>query len=50
MNYWAESGCPKSKLVMGMPLYGQSFTLTNAKDNGLNAAARDGGTTGVATR
>lgn len=50
MNYWHESGCPKSKLVMGMPLYGQSFTLTNAKDNGLNAAARDGGTAGIATR
>ena len=50
MNYWVESGAPKSKLVMGMPLYGQSFTLTNAKDHGLNAAARDGGTAGVATR
>ena len=50
MNYWVESGAPKSKLVMGMPLYGQSFTLTNAKEHGLNAAARDGGTAGVATR
>ena len=50
MNYWVESGCPKSKLVMGMPLYGQSFTLTKAEDHGLNAAAKSGGTAGVATR
>ena len=42
MNYWVESGAPKKKLVMGMPLYGQSFTLTKAENHGLNAAARDG--------
>jgi len=50
MNYWHESGCPKSKLVMGMPLYGQSFTLASAADNKLNAPARSGGAAGPATR
>merc|ERR1711973_397348 len=43
MNYWHESGCPKNKLVMGMPLYGQSFTLTKSSENGLNAPAKGGG-------
>jgi len=50
MNYWIESGAPPKKLVMGMPLYGQSFTLSNKKENGLNAPARDGGAAGPATR
>jgi len=50
MNYWIESGAPANKLVMGMPLYGQSFTLTNKKENGLNAPSRGGGAAGPATR
>jgi len=50
MNYWIQSGAPKKKLVMGMPLYGQSFTLNKVEENGLNAPARGGGNQGVATR
>merc|ERR1711892_1200864 len=50
MNYWIESGAPASKLVMGIPLYGQSFTLTNKEENGLNSPAKSGGKAGPATR
>jgi len=50
MNYWIESGAPPSKLVMGMPLYGQSFTLNDKSEHGLNAPARGGGSAGPATR
>lgn len=35
---------------MGMPLYGQSFTLNDPLVNGLNAPARTGGTAGPFTR
>ena len=27
MHYWVEKGADKAKLVMGMPMYGQSFSL-----------------------
>merc|ERR1711892_452391 len=33
-----------------MQLYGQSFTLTNKEENGLNAPAKSGGKAGPATR
>lgn len=45
-----EQGAPARKLVMGMPLYGQAFTLSDAKNHGLNARAPGPGTAGEFTR
>ena len=50
MDYWLSEGLRPEKLVLGMPMYGQSFTLDNAADNGLNAASSGGGTAGQFTR
>ncbi|EDW76228.2 uncharacterized protein Dwil_GK14769 [Drosophila willistoni] len=50
LNYWIEKGAPSRKIVMGMPLYGQSFTLENANNNGLNAKAPGPGQAGEFTR
>ncbi|KAL5281574.1 Cht3 family protein [Megaselia abdita] len=50
LNYWIEKGAPSRKIVMGMPLYGQSFSLENTFNNGLNAKAPGPGTAGEFTR
>ncbi|XP_037807480.1 probable chitinase 10 [Lucilia sericata] len=50
LNYWIEKGAPSRKIVMGMPLYGQSFTLENTRNNGLNAKAPGPGKAGEFTR
>ncbi|KAH8272148.1 hypothetical protein KR018_004032, partial [Drosophila ironensis] len=50
LNYWIEKGAPSRKIVMGMPLYGQSFTLENTSNNGLNARAPGPGQSGEFTR
>lgn len=50
INYWIELGAPPKKLVMGMPLYGQSFQLENTNNHGLNARAPGPGQAGEFTR
>lgn len=49
MNYWLSLGAPANKLVMGLPTYGQSFTLENVKNNGLNAISTGPGKAGYVT-
>ncbi|KAF5303798.1 hypothetical protein FQR65_LT08134 [Abscondita terminalis] len=50
INYWISSGASRRKIVLGMPLYGQSFQLENAANNGLNAKAPGPGQAGEFTR
>ena len=39
-----------SRLVLGIPLYGQSFTLASSAQHGLNSPAVSGGDSGEFTR
>lgn len=36
VNYWLAKGAPANKLVLGMPMYGQTFTLSDRSRNHLN--------------
>ncbi|XP_070854530.1 probable chitinase 10 [Drosophila suzukii] len=50
LSYWIEKGAPSRKIVMGIPLYGQSFTLESANNSCLNAKASGPGQAGEFTR
>lgn len=50
VHYWIEQGADRKKLVLGMPMYGQSFSLADVKDTGLNAPTYGGGEAGEETR
>nr|XP_023029163.1 probable chitinase 10 isoform X2 [Leptinotarsa decemlineata] len=50
IHYWIEKGADRRKLVMGMPMYGQSFSLADNDKNGLNVATYGGGEAGEETR
>lgn len=49
MHYWLKAGAPKEKLVLGMPLYGQTFTLADAGDVKLGAPTSGPGEPGPNT-
>lgn len=49
-HYWMSRGAPSTMLVMGVPSYGQSFTLKNAQQNGLNAPTTGPGKGGPLTQ
>ncbi len=42
MDYYVQKGADKSKLVMGIPTYGQAFTLSDPSNHGLNAKGTKG--------
>ncbi len=49
-NYWVAGGCPKKKLVIGMPTYGRNNKLTNPANHGLYAPAKGPGPAGRYTQ
>lgn len=50
INYWIEKGGNSRQIVLGFPLYGQSFTLSNPDVHGLNAPSSGPGEAGPFTR
>ncbi|KAF2880907.1 hypothetical protein ILUMI_25265 [Ignelater luminosus] len=49
INAWIENGAEPEKLVLGVGVYGRSFTLDNAENNGINAPANQPGRPGPYT-
>lgn len=46
VRYWLANGCPREKLILGIPTYGRTFTLGNAVNNGVGAFAIGPGSIG----
>jgi chitinase len=46
VNYWVQRGAERSKLVLGVPMYGRSFQLSQPGNNNLGAPASGPGNAG----
>lgn len=40
MQLWVDEGCPKDKLIVGVPFYGRTYTLGSPQNNGLRAGIK----------
>ncbi|XP_004088975.1 chitotriosidase-1 isoform X2 [Nomascus leucogenys] len=50
VQLWLQKGTPASKLILGMPTYGRSFTLASSSDTRVGAPATGSGTPGPFTK
>jgi len=49
VNQWLDGGVPPSKLLIGIPMYGRTYTLVNPEDHGIGAPISGNGAPGSLT-
>lgn len=49
VKYWKSKGAPPKKIILGIPAYGRTFTLSTSQ-NGVKAPTSGPGTAGVYTK
>lgn len=49
VNYWITQGCPREKLIVGIPIYGRTYQLANLDNTGISAPSKGPGDKGPYT-